>query len=332
MIKLGLCIPSRKKSRIRLPERIVTLCVEADIQVIEIDINKSLELQGPFDILLHKIVDYFNVYRQDEAEEKIQKLMTYAEKHKQMIVIDDFTLCLKITKRQFIIEILKACQFTLNEIKVFTPKTIFLAEKLPVLELLDAIQLNKLTYPLLVKPSNACLDKNCHQMALVFNENGVKDINTPCVIQEFCNHSGVYYKVFVVGTNYNICENPSIKDIHSNSFANMQTIFFNARRISKIGEPFQPRLHENDPNKRTWLTCDEKPNMLKNDVIEEIIKKIKRNTGCSLFKFDVLIESESGNYVLIDFNQFPSYRGINDKYFPKYLVQHIKDIYLDRDK
>ena len=63
--------------------------------------------------------------------------------------------------------------------------------------------------------------------------------------------------------------------------------------------------------------------MLDNDVIEEIIERLQDISGCSLFKFDVLIESETGNYALIDFNQFPSYEGINEKYFPEHLVEHI---------
>lgn len=322
MIKLGLCIPSRKKSRIRLPERIEDLCIKANIKVIEIDINKNLESQGPFDVLLHKIVDYFNIYSQSDAQEKINKLINYASKHKQMKVIDDFSLCLKITKRNYIVELLKSCKFTLNGIKVFTPKTLFIDSPVEPLEISEQIRNDNMKFPVLRKPSSACLDQSSHNMALIFNHEGVTDITSPCLLQEFCNHEGVYYKVFVVGSKFHICENPSIKNIDA-SYNNRPTMFFNARNISKIGQPFQPRLHENDPNLRKWLTCDEKPNMLDTDVIEEIIERLQDISGCSLFKFDVLIESETGNYALIDFNQFPSYEGINEKYFPEHLVEHI---------
>ena len=326
-IKLGLCIPKTKRSRTRLPERIQELCDSSDIEIINIDIDKNLHLQGPFDVLLHKVVDYYKEYELDEANQKINKLISYASEHEEMVVIDDFSWCLKLTNRKSMIELFKLCEFNVNGIKVSSPKTIDISENMTVTEIRDNIRRTKIKYPVLVKSYLACLDKDSHSMSLIFTEDDLENIRLPCLIQEYCNHGGVYYKVFVVGLKFSICENPSLKDflVMSDVTKNdNSTIYFNTREIAKIGKPFDARLHETDPNSRIWKTCDESPNMLNRSVIEEIITRIQQITGCHLLKFDILIEKGSGNYLLIDMNQFPSYDGINERHFPEHLVELIK--------
>lgn len=50
-------------------------------------------------------------------------------------------------------------------------------------------------------------------MAIIFNEEGLKDVRPPCVAQSFISHNAVLYKVFVVGDEQFICERPSLKNL-----------------------------------------------------------------------------------------------------------------------
>lgn len=50
------------------------------------------------------------------------------------------------------------------------------------------------------------------QMAIIFNQEGLKAIQPPCVIQSFINHNAVLYKVFVVGESYSVVKRPSLKN------------------------------------------------------------------------------------------------------------------------
>ena len=47
---------------------------------------------------------------------------------------------------------------------------------------------------------------------------------------------------------------------------------------------------------------------------EVLARKLSAYLGLKLFGFDVIIESESGRYAVIDVNIFPSYRGVGDLY------------------
>lgn len=52
----------------------------------------------------------------------------------------------------------------------------------------------------------------CFQMAIIFNQEGLKAVRPPCVIQSFINHNAVLYKVFVVGESYTVVKRPSLKN------------------------------------------------------------------------------------------------------------------------
>jgi len=317
-LRLGLCLPKGKKARIRLPERIKEHCQNKNIKIIEIDANRCLEAQGPFDVLLHKILDFHNELPYDEAEERIHRVMKYASLHHKMIVIDNFSWSLKLTDRKLMGDLIKACEFSLNAIKVFLPKTVEIIKQMSFIDLQKSVHNSKLKFPILVKPHSAYFANGSHDMSLVFSLDKLSDVTTPCLLQEFCNHGGVLYKVFVVGTQFNICERPSIKD--TTEISSKSTIYFDSHVVSKTGKAYLKEIHSFDPNQKQWYTCDEKPDMLNEVVVKEIIVRIQKITGLLLFGFDLLIENETGNYALIDINQFPSYSGINERHFPTHLV------------
>ena len=51
-----------------------------------------------------------------------------------------------------------------------------------------------------------------HEMFLVFNEDGLKKLKTPIVMQEFVNHYGVVFKVYVVGEHIKCVKRRSLRD------------------------------------------------------------------------------------------------------------------------
>lgn len=157
-------------------------------------------------------------------------------------------------------------------------------------------------------------------MVLVFSYEYLKDLPNPCLLQEFCNHDGILYKVFVIGDSYHVCksEKSSIRGKK----------IFNSRQVSKIFPKlvYLPSLHENNPLLKHWLSSGLKPNMLNGNVGEEIIRRIKLETGFYLFGFDILIESNTGDYAMIDLSQFPGYSGIDDELFCADSVKLIKEV------
>ena len=327
LLRVGLCIPTRKKLSIRLPERISDLCKASNIELCEINTNIDLELQGPFDVVLHKVLDYHNEFSAEEANKKIKSFLAYFTKHSNTILIDNLEWCTRFTNRKYMIELLKSCEFTMKGIKLFLPKTIQLTEKMTMSDILHNINEHKIKFPVILKPYSAYFADGSHDMALIFSSGSLVNVPQPSLLQEFHNHNGVIYKVFVVGNNFNICERPSIKNLKIMQEIEcplMETLYFDSHSISKTGQPYLKEFHSDDPNKKEWCNDDMNPNLLNLSIVEELILRIQHKTNLFLFGFDILVDNDSGDYAVIDINQFPSYVGIGEHHFGNHLVELFK--------
>lgn len=79
---------------------------------------------------------------------------------------------------------------------------------------------------LVCKPS-VSHGSDAHQMAVVFNEEGVADCKPPCVAQSFINHNAVLYKIYIVGNSFNISERPSLKNFSASGTIMLFGVVYN---------------------------------------------------------------------------------------------------------
>jgi Inositol 1, 3, 4-trisphosphate 5/6-kinase. len=320
-IRLGLLIPIEKKKKIRLPERIEHLCREEGIHITEIDVFGDLEEQGPFDVLFHKVVD---LHKEDlgymETERLIQKVSDYAAKHPEMRVIDNFEVVRNLRSRKFQFKLLTKLQMQVDGITIYAPKTLEIEEGTSLKECRRLVKNSGVRFPVLAKPFSSCL-KGAHDITIIFDVESLRDMPMPCLLQEFCNHGGIIYKVFVIGDVFKMCERPSIKDI--DCLKKNKSLVFDTRDVSKTGKAFIPELHAGDPNARTWLSCDENPDMLNRKAVNALRERIAELTDMKVYGLDVLVD-EQGNYAIVDLNHFPGFTGIKEEHFSKNVVAMIK--------
>lgn len=136
---------------------------------------------------------------------------------------------------------------------------------------------------------------------IVFNEADLKDCQTPCVAQEFVNHNAILYKVFAVNETFHLVERPSFKNFYASDCEALSTIFFNSHDISKSS------------SNSKWSIIEDKDIGLaispSQEIIENIMKKMRKIFGLILFGIDVVVENHTGRYAIIDVNTFPGYDG-----------------------
>ena len=329
-IRLGLCVPRGKKLRMGLPHRIKITCEQANIQVIDVNMDEDLELQGPFDFILHKILDLYNEHNAniEDIGKKIDQFSTFIKRHPEIVVVDNLEYCWKLTNRKYMITLIEKCTFSFQDKSVYLPKTMDVLEKCSFNNIKSEMNGRHFRFPVVVKPHSAYFDDGAHVMSLVFNMDGLKKIKKPCLVQEFCNHNGVCYKVFVIGDRYHICQRPSIKDMNESGHedTSSNTISFDSFKVSKTGQPFCLDLHNSDPSKQDWISSDENPNLLDRNLVEGIISKMRKVSGLLMYGFDILVEKDSKNYALIDINQFPSYKGIAESHFANDFVALLQSL------
>lgn len=159
-------------------------------------------------------------------------------------------------------------------------------------------------------------------MAVIFNEEGVKDCKPPAVAQTFINHNAVLYKIFCVGEKYFVVERPSLKNFYSKGTISSvdlsnfggggkvkywpkfvpgeETIFFSSPDVSKPDSTSSLTvLDENDPARGLGMIP------LDHKRLDKIVTTLRREIGLVLLGIDVVIENYTNRYAIIDINAYP---------------------------
>lgn len=222
----------------------------------------------------------------------VKNIQDYLARNSSIIVIDPlpnvyqlldrykcYTLIQKLHQQKFNVFIPNFCEITEHE-----------PDKIKV-------QLEKanVSYPFICKPivGHGTL---AHDMLIVFNEKSLKDCKPPSVAQSFVNHNGVLYKIFVVGDAIHICERPSLKNF--NASEGQDTIFFDSTLISKVGGKNSLTVLDPEDEKKEKIPPD-------TEVLKRVGQDLREVFGLDLFGVDIVIESTTGRYAVIDVNSFP---------------------------
>ncbi|XP_022903430.1 inositol-tetrakisphosphate 1-kinase-like [Onthophagus taurus] len=273
-------------------------CLKYNFEIYELDLNKSLDSQGPFAVFLHKLTDIIALEVQNDPKSKllIKKIEDYIEKHPNLIVIDPIPKVRQLLSRYNSYSIIKSTN--LSKYGIFTPNfceiTINDADKVT-----KQLKNSEVTYPFICKPILGHGSKQAHLMSIIFNEDHLADCRIPCVAQSFVNHNAVLYKVFVVGSKFHIVERPSLKNFYE---SDRETVYFDSCDISSAKA--QSCLSILDPEDENVIRRE--PNLL---IIQKMAEIVRKNFEMDLLGIDVVIENTTGRYAIIDVNAYPGYDG-----------------------
>ncbi|XP_076940846.1 inositol-tetrakisphosphate 1-kinase 1-like [Bidens hawaiensis] len=180
--RVGYALPARKIDDFMV-EPFINHAKQQGIDFIPIDVSKPLTEQGPFDCIIHKLY----------GQEWDQNLETFITNNPNATVIDPPSAIQRLHDR---ICMLKPVT-NLNIPKLNIPNQLGIQDS----ESLKSMQdINKLGFPMMVKPLLADGSANAHNMSLVFNYEGLTtklELDPPMVLQQFVNHGGVVFKVLM---------------------------------------------------------------------------------------------------------------------------------------
>eukprot|EP00803_Ostreobium_quekettii_P003596 evm.model.scf_580EXC.4 EVM.evm.TU.scf_580EXC.4 scf_580EXC:20934-24793(+) len=165
-----------------------------------------------------------------------------------------------------------------------------------------------LSYPLLVKPQWADGREHTHSLALVHDRTALgmlvagaqpNGLKPPLVVQQFVEHGGILYKVYVVGSKTLCIKRPSLSLIEGAASEvrpakGLQIL----PRVSRSGGCMEDaHLNGSPPD---WLTMG----------LSDVLRK---RLGLQLFNFDLICPKPfQGDYYVVDINYFPGVDKIRD--------------------
>ncbi|KMS97578.1 hypothetical protein BVRB_5g125490 [Beta vulgaris subsp. vulgaris] len=279
--------PKKQQSFIR--ESLINLARERLIDLIKIDTDKPLIDQGPFDCILHKL------YGDDW---KLQ-LVDYKAKNPNVVILDAPEAIERLHNRISMLQVVSELKIAQNDRETFgIPKQIVIYD---AETLRDHRSWDGLKFPVIAKPLVADGSAKSHKMSLVYNHGGLGNLKPPIVLQEFINHGGVIFKVYVVGEYVKCVKRKSLPDVLEDKLESLGGLVAfsqvsNLANNEMTDEKYYQMMHLDD--------CEMPPQ----EFITDIARGLREVMKLNLFNFDVIRDTRLGNrYLVIDINYFPGY-------------------------
>ncbi|KAL2082009.1 hypothetical protein ACEWY4_021827 [Coilia grayii] len=280
----------------------VDMCRKRGIEIIQLDLSRPLEEQGPLDVIIHKLTDHILEADQKDAQAQllVQSVQDYIDAHPETVVLDPMPAIRTLLDRAKSYQLIHKIEALLQDDRICSPPFVVLHSECGR-ETLGQLQQRGITFPFICK-TQVAHGTSSHEMAIIFSEDDLKSVKPPCVIQSFINHNAVLYKVFVVGEAYSVVERPSIRNFPIGP-TDRRAISFNSHHVSKP---------ESSSDLTTRDNLEGQSQAPSDDIIQMICRCLRQTLGISLFGIDIIINNQTGQHAVIDINAFPGYEGVPD--------------------
>jgi inositol-1,3,4-trisphosphate 5/6-kinase / inositol-tetrakisphosphate 1-kinase len=278
-----------KKQQSFIQPSLVAQAAARGMNLVPIDASRPLAEQGPFHLLIHKLYG-------DDWRAQIE---AFASRHPTVPVVDPPHAIDRLHNRISMLQVVSE----LDHAPLDDHSTFGIPSQVVVYDadaLADSGLLAALRFPLIAKPLVADGTAKSHKMSLVYHRDSLRKLRPPLVLQEFVNHGGVIFKVYVVGGHVSCVKRRSLPDVSPEDDASAQgSVSFS--QISNL------------PNERTAEEYYE--DMRLEDAVmppaafvNQIAGGLRHALGLQLFNFDMIRDVRTGDrYLVIDINYFPGY-------------------------
>ncbi|SAM02648.1 hypothetical protein [Absidia glauca] len=278
---------------------------------------EPMEGQGPVDMIVHKMTDVVSKMNQGDiaAKEQYDRFMSYCRDHPQVILLDRWEHIEKVFDRAVMFDYLRPC------IKGQDP--LF---KIPDSITLDSVHLinqalGRLSFPIMCKRRSACSSTEAHQMTILPSQTYLDSTQKwtkhygdtePLVLQRFIQHDGVIVKIYVADGQINVSTRPSFINVTPQT----GVIHFDSQMLPKQFEKTVPTsscpqdVHNVVMSSDTRNVQTQKEALLDHIRLQQIATLLQDHLGLTFFGFDVLMESGTNDYYVVDVNYFPSFKNV----------------------
>jgi hypothetical protein len=133
--------------------------------------------------------------------------------------------------------------------------------------------LQGITFPVICKPLEACGTPQSHLMMVLVSATDLTLLTTPCVLQQYHNHSGVFFKVYVIDKEVMFFRRPSLPNLPAKD---IQSVVFDSRHSYPTLDDFMclspPADADNEKSKdgEEKDECQKKQQETKSDYFGEL--------------------------------------------------------------
>eukprot|EP00730_Choanoeca_flexa_P000113 TRINITY_DN10048_c0_g2_i1.p2 TRINITY_DN10048_c0_g2~~TRINITY_DN10048_c0_g2_i1.p2 ORF type:complete len:325 (+),score=82.89 TRINITY_DN10048_c0_g2_i1:253-1227(+) len=296
------CLLSEKKRRHLDFPALVDAAASQGLELVAIDLDK--DIKADFNVVLHKLTDTIARARDgnEQAKRQLERLQEYRSRQPNVIMIDNLSSVAVLLDRGLTYSLATQMEMYPGEIPLLTPTFSVVKDKEAALALLSKPSSSadhQLHFPLLSKSILAHGSTKAHHMAILFDTDGLADVEYPCVLQQFVNHNAVVFKLFVLGNDISVVKRPSIRNLDPSTHT--ETIFFDSHKVSKADSDSHLNLAGAHYSSGTQLELAQ---------LRPSVQRLRHKLGLDLFGIDVVVCCESNRHYIVDVNYFPGYNGV----------------------
>lgn len=282
--RIGYALAPKKVHSFIQPS-LLNFAAQRGLQLIQIDPHKPLIEQGPFDCIIHKL----------SGPEWASQLNQYSAANPAVPIVDPLPAIGRLHNRISMLEVVNCLKISdlCQPVSYGVPHQVFVETSRQLFTIQD------INFPVIAKPLVADGSADSHQMSLVFNKRGLEELQPPLVLQEFVNHGGVLFKVYVAGYHVQCVKRKSLPDISEEKLAT-----FTSQDVLPFSQISNLAVKEDDEVSKL-IDAAEMPPL---NFINELANALKNALRLRLFNFDVIKDGGIGNrFLIIDINYFPGY-------------------------
>lgn len=298
-----------KKAKSFLQPKLEGMARKKGIIFVAIDQNRPLLDQGPFDIVLHKLT----------GKEWRQILEDYRKKNPEVTVLDPPDAIQQLRNRQSMLQDVADINLSDSYGKIGVPKQLVIINDPSSIP--DEVTKAGLTLPLVAKPLVVDGTAKSHELSLAYDPFSLSKLDPPLVLQEFVNHGGVLFKVYIVGETIKVVRRFSLPDVNQRDLSNNVGVFrfprVSCAAASADDADLDPCVAEHPPG----------------PLLERLARELRRRLGLCLFNIDIIREHGTRDrYYVIDINYFPGYGKMPgyEQVFTDFLLSFVKSKYKRR--
>ncbi|KAF8027188.1 hypothetical protein BT93_E0180 [Corymbia citriodora subsp. variegata] len=278
-----------KKQGTFIQDSLLAAARSRGIDLVAVDLRRPLADQGPFDCVLHKL----------SGEDWIRQLREFSSRHPGAAIVDPPDAIERLHNRISMLQVVSGLEIECPDGSSFaTPHQVVVHDRE---RLLSVQSCEGLAFPVIAKPLVANGSELSHEMYLVLNRGGLSKLEPPIVLQEFVNHSGVVFKVYVVGEYVQCVKRTSLPDVPEERLGCPEGLM-------PFSQVSNTPIREKDGDESPEATALEEAEMPPRSLIAELARGLRRAMKLNLFNFDVIRDARNGDrFLVIDINYFPGY-------------------------
>ncbi|KAL2340066.1 hypothetical protein Fmac_008006 [Flemingia macrophylla] len=223
-----------------------------------------------------------------------QVLEDYRQSHPEVTVLDPPDAIQHLRNRQYMLQAVADMNLSDSYGIVSVPHQLVI--KRDALSIPELVNKAGLTLPLVAKPLVADGSAKSHELSLAYEKYSLQNLEPPLVLQEFVNHGGVLFKVYIVGDAIKVVRRFSLPDVGKWELSKDAGIYrfprVSCAAASADDADLDPTVAELPPR----------------PLLEKLAKELRWRLGLRLFNLDIIREyGTSDHFYVIDINYFPGY-------------------------